>query len=316
MLRRNRRSKETKRGLLSRIALRGAAVENVRQVERPDFESPEAARLRQESRERQRLLRERRLLMARRVRLADLSDVPGLVPAGQHATLRDDLARQATRRVLERRHASAQQRVELYRSRRSELMPRLSELQRHIREGTAEIARINRQIAALSSSEDSLARRELALAELEGIRQLPGVTGISVNPDTQYCRRGHSVFVIRVEPRPEEDGVVYDFGDWDVSLCNCRTRNPLVVCVRKGLIRYGDRETVRGEFCFGDRGSVVASMMEQGEILVALALTIEAIHGLNQYHEMHYAIDEYFAVSSDAATMPAVPRPRSVPRSP
>jgi hypothetical protein len=158
------------------------------------------------------------------------------------------------------------------------------------------IARLRHQKANVVEEDGE--HHEVFISELNRIRQLPGVDGVVFDPL-------NNSFKVSVKPRVRYQGSTYDFGDWviDVFLSD---GYPRVACGRVALKRFGGVETLRGSFCLGRRANVVERFVQRFEILEALALVIEAMHGLNVYHDQDYGIPEYFPICNDPATMKAI----------
>lgn len=131
---------------------------------------------------------------------------------------------------------------------------------------------------------------EEILSMLEQIGSMPGVTEIGREEDKLR---------IIVKVRLERDGILYDVGCFGISFylsgthlspelqCDC-------ICLRSGkrpdfsndLYDYPSYAKEGEEFCFGDKGYNICTLLQTGNLLATTSYMIAALHHINPEDEV------------------------------
>lgn len=177
-----------------------------------------------------------------------------------------------------------EKRLNKLRRKEEETKQSIVEKGQQIQELQRETGRIRTQMATVQAGLDENETITESRINEEFLRlwQLPGVVAVRVVDE------GISLII---RATTEYEGTVYDLGDWE--LCFDASSSHLTTRKLRARINPSWRgqeppyHNPGGDFCFGDRGSLVADHAKKGQFLEATAIAVECMNSVNEGHRRH-----------------------------
>ncbi len=138
------------------------------------------------------------------------------------------------------------------------------------------------------------------LAEVRKLREGPAITVSDEQIEAEFKRliafqgvkyvrpEGDDGLKMLVMARLEHEGVLYDLGDWELSV----TRTGIQATeIRRGvrddwgMYRYPSYRYTNGDFCFGDQMQKLRDHAVKGEILEAVSQAVRCLCSVSEEHE-------------------------------
>ncbi len=183
--------------------------------------------------------------------------------------------------------AQAQQKlIEATEERIEEIKQTIRDYGQKIQKSQHELGEAKAELESLSTTKVSAqATRTQAkaewkiLTEMRGVAKLTAHKGRGKRPD-KIC--------ILVKVRVPYHNNVYDFGDYQITLCGDRYSCDRV---RSGIrVDHTSTQPSYNEssgFCFGSRRSTIMEYLEQGKTIEAVTLMVDCLHSVNEGHEIY-----------------------------
>lgn len=169
---------------------------------------------------------------------------------------------------------------------------RLKDTRRAITEGEADLQSYGRSIQelqktlnvkraelkSLEQSKPQAVTAEKAREDWNTLRQMRGVAKVEVS----HAKEGDKLKIL-VKVRVPYKRVIYDFGDYEITICGggsiCKEVRSGVrkdTTLRAPLYHIGDNN-----FCFGARGDSIRQYLRDNQILEAVTVMIDSMHSTN-----------------------------------
>lgn len=156
---------------------------------------------------------------------------------------------------------------------------KIQQSQRELGEAKAELESLSATKVSAQTTRTQAKAEWKILTEMRGVAKLTAHKGRGKRPD-KIC--------ILVKVRVPYHNNIYDFGDYQITLCGDRYSCDRV---RSGIrIDHTSTQPSYNEssgFCFGSRRSTIAEYLEQGKTIEAVTLMVDCLHSVNEGHERY-----------------------------